>query len=130
MKQNTIDHAHRLLTARKPDWSLDQPFYVDSDFFDMEMELFFNRQWLFAAMTCEIPTPGDWVRVDIGRESIILLRTKDGEIAAYHNTCRHRGSRICLAESGHATRVVCPYHQWSYELNGRLLRTRLMGDAF
>ncbi|MGQ3295396.1 MAG: aromatic ring-hydroxylating oxygenase subunit alpha, partial [Shinella sp.] len=130
MNQDIVNRAHQLLKARKPDWSLEQPFYVDSDFFDMEMELFFTRQWLFAAMTCEIPATGDWIRVDIARESVIVLRKKDGQIAAYHNTCRHRGSRICLAERGRSNRLVCPYHQWSYELDGQLSRTRLMGEAF
>ena len=130
MKQDVIDRAYALLEARTPDWSLDQPFYVDPDFFNVEMELFFARQWLFAAMTCEVAGPGSWIRVDIGRDSVIILRRKDGTIGAYHNTCRHRGSRICVGESGVVSRLVCPYHQWSYELDGRLARTRLMGSDF
>lgn len=130
MKQDVVEHAYALLTARRPNWSLDQPFYCDPDVFDVEMELFFTRQWIFAAMTCEVPEPGSWVRVDIARESVIIVRRKDGTIGAYHNTCRHRGSRICTEESGFATRLVCPYHQWSYELDGTLARTRLMGADF
>lgn len=130
MKQEVINRAYGLLSMRKPDWSLDQPFYIDRDFFDLEMELFFSRQWLFAALTCEIPNVSDWVRVDVGKESVILIRRSDGEIAAYHNTCRHRGSRICLTERGHTKRLVCPYHQWSYGLDGALVRTRLMGEDF
>ena len=130
MRQDVIDRAYALLGQRRPDWSLDQPFYVDRDLFEMEMDLFFNRQWLFAAMSCEVPEIGDWLRVDIGRESVILLRDKAGAIRAFHNTCRHRGSRICTTEKGHANRLVCPYHQWSYELDGSLARTRLMGLDF
>jgi phenylpropionate dioxygenase-like ring-hydroxylating dioxygenase large terminal subunit len=79
---------------------------------------------------CEIPRIGDWVRVDIGRESVIIARRKDGSIGAFNNTCRHRGSRICLEERGNATRLVCPYHQWTYDLDGRLVGTRLMGADF
>jgi Rieske 2Fe-2S family protein len=130
VSQQAIDRAHALLSRRKADWSLDQPFYVDQDIFDVEMELFFKRHWLFAALTCEIPRTGDWVRVDIGRESVIIVRRKDGGVGAFHNTCRHRGSRICLEERGHASRLVCPYHQWTYDLNGQLVGTRLMGDDF
>ena len=130
MNQQAIERAHALLSRRTPDWSLDQPFYVDRDIFDLEMELFFKRQWLFVALACEIPRAGDWIRVDVGRESVIVLRRKDGEIAAFHNTCRHRGSRICLEDRGHATRLVCSYHQWTYELDGRLVGTRLMGEGF
>lgn len=130
MNQQVIDHAYQLLRARKPDWSLDQPFYLDPEFHDLEMKLFFGRQWLFAAMVCEIPRAGDWTRVDVGRESVIIVRRKNGGIGAYHNTCRHRGSRICLEERGHATRLVCPYHQWTYDLDGQLVATRLMGNDF
>ena len=130
MNQQVIDHAYTLLSRRRPDWSLDQPFYVDQDIFDLEMKLFLNRHWLFAALACEIPRAGDWVRVDIGRESIVILRRKDGGVGAYHNTCRHRGSRICLDDRGHASHLVCPYHQWTYDLNGQLVGARLMGDDF
>jgi Rieske 2Fe-2S family protein len=130
VNQQAIDRAHALLSRRKADWSLDQPFYVDQDIFDLEMQLFFRRHWLFAAMACEIPRAGDWVRVDIGRESVIITRRKDGGVSAFHNTCRHRGSRICLEERGHASRLVCPYHQWTYDLNGQLVGARLMGDDF
>jgi glycine betaine catabolism A len=130
VNQQAIERAHALLSRRMPDWSLEQPCYVDRDFFDLEMELFFKRQWLFVALACEIPRAGDWVRVDVGRESVIIVKRKDGEVAAFHNTCRHRGSRICLEERGHALRLVCSYHQWTYDLDGRLVGTRLMGEGF
>jgi glycine betaine catabolism A len=130
VSQQVIDRAYQLLREHKADWSLEQPFYVDRDIFDLEMKVFFNRHWLFAAMTCEIPAAGDWVRVDIGRESVVIVRRKDGELGAFHNTCRHRGSRVCLEERGHAHRLVCPYHQWTYDLDGQLVGTRLMGDDF
>ncbi|MFZ4962854.1 aromatic ring-hydroxylating dioxygenase subunit alpha [Pseudomonas gingeri] len=130
MHQNVIDRAYALLSERRPDWGLEQPFYVDRDFFELEMQVFFRRQWLFAAMTCEIPRPGDWLRVEVGRDSVIVIRGKDGEVKAFHNTCRHRGSRICLEERGSTKRLVCPYHQWSYDLDGQLIGTRLMGDDF
>ena len=130
MKQDAVNRTYSLLSQRREGWSLDQPFYIDPDLFDVEMKLFFGEQWLFAAHTCEVRNAGDWVRVDIGRESVVIVRRKDLTIGAYHNTCRHRGSRICLTDSGHASRLVCPYHQWSYELDGKLARTRLMGDEF
>src|SRR5260370_25269371 len=94
------------------------------------MKLFFNREWLLAAMASEVPQAGDWVRIDIGRESVVIVRRRDGGIGAYHNTCRHRGSRICLEDRGHANLLVCPYHQWSYDLSGKLVGARLMGNDF
>jgi glycine betaine catabolism A len=130
MRPQVIEAAYQQLCARRADWSLDQSFYVDADIFDLEMELFFGRQWLFAAMECEIPTPGDWIRVDIGRESVVIIRRPDGAVRAFYNTCRHRGSRICVAERGHQQRLVCPYHQWTYDSNGQLVGARLMGADF
>lgn len=130
MNRRLVERTYNSLLSRKPDWSLDQAFYVDQDLFDLEMEIFFKRQWLFVAMTSEIAENGDWIRVDIGRESVILVRDKSAVIRAFHNTCRHRGSRICTEERGSASRFVCPYHQWSYELDGSLVRTRLMGSDF
>jgi Rieske 2Fe-2S family protein len=130
VNQQAIERAYELLSRHEADWSLEQPFYLDPQIFDLEMALFFKRRWLFAAMACEIPHAGAWLRVDIGRDSVILVRRKDGGIGAFHNTCRHRGSRICLEERGSASRLVCPYHQWTYDLNGQLVGTRLMGDDF
>jgi Rieske 2Fe-2S family protein len=129
----TLEAARRVrhsLARRVAHTSLDQEFYVGQDVFDLEMELIFGRHWLFAAMSCEIPRTGDWVRVDIGRDSVILIRDAAGAIRGHHNTCRHRGSRICLEERGHAAKLVCPYHQWTYETDGRLWRTRLSDDEF
>jgi phenylpropionate dioxygenase-like ring-hydroxylating dioxygenase large terminal subunit len=99
--------ACSLLSRRTTDWSLDQPFYADQAFFDLEMQLFFGRRWLFVALACEIPRVADWVRVDIGRDSVITARREDGSIGAFHNTCRHRGSRICLEERGNS--ISDPY---------------------
>lgn len=127
---DNVANAYARLSSHRADWSLDQACYVDQGYFDLEMRVFFGRQWLFAALECEIATPGDWIRVDLVRESLIIVRRKDGSIGAYHNTCRHRGSRICLEERGHATRLVCPYHQWTYDLQGQLVGTRLMGADF
>jgi len=100
VNQQAIERAHALLSRRTPDWSLDQPFYVDRDIFDLEMELFFKRQWLFVALACEIPRAGDWVRVDVGRESVIVLRRKDGEIAAFHIVAVRETPAFVLATSG------------------------------
>ena len=61
---------------------------------------------------------------------MILVRDLKGTIRAFHNTCRHRGSRICAAEKGAAVRLVCPYHQWSYDLDGRLLFARQVAEGF
>jgi Rieske 2Fe-2S family protein len=118
------------LAERRPGHSLPQAFYVNEDIFRMELEAVFASDWLFACNTCEIKAPGDFLTLEIGDDSVIIVRGKDGEVGAFHNTCRHRGSRICLEEKGHAQRLVCPYHQWTYTLDGRLFRARQMPADF
>jgi nitrite reductase/ring-hydroxylating ferredoxin subunit len=106
------------LAERKRGFSLPQALYVDPAAFEADLQAVFASDWLFACNVCEIKRPGDYVTLEIGRNSIIVLRDRDGAVRALHNTCRHRGSRICATDRGHATRLVCPYHQWAYELDG------------
>ena len=96
-------------------------FYTSREVFAVDVERIFRRWWSFAGHACTIPHPGDWFTCQIAGDSIIVLRDQHGEIRAFFNTCRHRGSRICGAETGHATHLVCPYHRWSYDLSGRLM---------
>ena len=119
-----------LLRGRRPHHSLDRPFYTDPAFFALDLEHIWRKEWIFVGHTCEVAEPGRWFRTDIANESIIVLRGRDGAVRAFHNTCRHRGARICLAERGRVARLVCPYHQWSYDLDGRLMKARYMGEDF
>jgi Rieske 2Fe-2S family protein len=119
-----------LLDGRRTGFSLPQAFYVDPDLFAADLEAVFEADWLFACNACEVKRPGDWLTLDIGATSVVVLRDREGEVRAFHNTCRHRGSRICLAEKGHSNRLVCPYHQWVYELDGRLRTARQMPQGF
>jgi Rieske 2Fe-2S family protein len=68
--------------------------------------------------------------VQIGEYPVVVVRDRSGSLNAFHNSCRHRGSRICSAERGSVTRLVCPYHQWTYHLDGRLFAARDMGAGF
>ncbi|GLS19557.1 (2Fe-2S)-binding protein [Labrys miyagiensis] len=119
-----------LLAQRRSGFSLPQGLYVDDAIFQAELDAVFATDWLFACNACEIKRPGDFHTLEIGGNSLIVLRDRDGQIRAFHNVCRHRGSRLCLTESGHVNRLVCPYHQWVYELDGRLINARQMPDDF
>jgi Rieske 2Fe-2S family protein len=110
-----------MLDQRDPHFSLPQPFYNDSRLFALDMQHVFEKQWLFADMSCEIPAKGNFFKVEIGSNSIIVVRGAENRIQAFHNVCRHRGSRLCLKDKGKVAKLVCPYHQWTYELDGRLL---------
>jgi Rieske 2Fe-2S family protein len=119
-----------LLMARKPKHSLPQAFYTDPDLYQIDLQRLFYVDWLFAIPACEIPKTGNFVTLEIGAYSVIIVRGADGEIRAFHNTCRHRGSRICQTAKGSSPKLVCPYHQWTYELDGTLLFARDMGPDF
>ena len=118
------------LRNRKPGYSLDQPFYIDPDFHKVDMETIWYRDWLFIGHDCEIPNPGNYFTVQIGDYPVVIVRGTDGKINALHNSCRHRGSRVCNTERGNAAKLVCPYHQWTYDLDGSLLFARQMGEDF
>jgi glycine betaine catabolism A len=118
------------LGARRPGHSLSRKFYVDPAYHAVDVENIWYRQWVFAGHDCEIPKAGDFFTLQVGEYPIIVVRGRDGAIRALHNSCRHRGSRVCPTEKGSAMRLVCPYHNWSYELDGRLLFARDMGAGF
>lgn len=119
-----------LLAQRTPGYALAQPFYVDPGIFQVDMESIFYREWLFAIAACELEKAGSYVTHQVGAYGVILVRGADGQIRAFHNTCRHRGSVLCKSEKGNAPKIVCPYHQWTYELDGKLLWARDMGPDF
>lgn len=120
----------RLIHARREGFSLEQPFYVDPDFYRLDLELIWYRDWLFVGHDCEIARPGSYFTLQVGAYPVVVTRGRDGVIRALHNTCRHRGSRVCTAQKGMAAKLVCPYHQWTYDLDGSLVFARQMGDDF
>lgn len=122
--------TQQLLARRKPGYSLEREFYTDAQIFREDLEAFHYREWLFVTPACELPKPGNYITYKIGEYQIVVVRGADGEIRAFHNTCRHRGSIICKAAKGTTPKLVCPYHQWTYDLDGSLLWARDMGPDF
>ena len=120
----------RLIRDRRDGFSLQQPFYIDPDFFRLDLELIWYRDWLFVGHDCEIAKPGSFFTVQVGDYPVVIVRGRDGNIRALHNSCRHRGSRVCNTERGTSARLVCPYHQWTYDLDGSLVFARQMADGF
>ena len=103
-----------------PGGPLARAFYVDGDVLAAELDLIWRRHWLYAGHACELAKPGDWLTWNVGADAVVVVHGGDGTLRAFHNVCRHRGSRICSAEHGHGTALVCPYHAWTYDLEGRL----------
>lgn len=114
----------------QPGHGLERDFYLNAEIFTREQALIFRRNWVFAGHSCEIPKPGDYLTGDVGGAPLIVLRDRAGQVRALHNVCRHRGSAICTAEHGNVQRLVCPYHSWSYDLDGSLYGAPHAGDGF
>jgi phenylpropionate dioxygenase-like ring-hydroxylating dioxygenase large terminal subunit len=104
-----------------PELSLPGWIYRDPEFFGVEMERVIRPAWQIVCHANEIPAPGDWRTIDYLGESILVIRGDDGEPRAFYNVCRHRASRIVAGEGGCARRLTCPYHAWTYALDGRLV---------
>jgi len=119
--QNAREVTVDMLKTRDASFSLPQPFYCDERLFNIDMQEIFGNEWLIAGMTCEIPAKGNFIALQIGKNPIVVIRGAEGKIHAFHNVCRHRGSRLCVTDKGKVAKLVCPYHQWTYELDGRLL---------
>ena len=120
----------RQLKNRREGFSLEQPFYIDQDYFKLDMEHIWYRDWLFIGHDCEIPRAGNYFTAQIGDYPVVLVRGKDQVIRAFHNTCRHRGHRVCTSDRGASAKLVCPYHNWTYDLDGSLVFARQMGETF
>jgi Rieske 2Fe-2S family protein len=118
-----------LIAAYRPGQTLAQPFYSRPDIFERDMALVLGR-WTCVGHASEIPGAGDYLTTELGLESAIVVRQADGSIRAMANVCRHRGSRVCAKPHGHATLLICPYHAWSYHLDGSLRQAREMPEGF
>lgn len=110
-----------LIERQRPGWTLDRDFYLDPAIAAAEAAAFWHRRWLFAVHGCEIAGPGAFATLTIAGDPVVVVRGRDGKARAFANVCRHRGSRVCAEEHGRVHRLVCPYHAWSYDLDGRLL---------
>jgi Rieske 2Fe-2S family protein len=96
--------------------------YSDPGLFAREQELIFEQMWFCAVRSADIGTPGAFQTVQVGRESILITRSRRGEARAFFNICRHRGAQLCTEESGEVKRSFqCPYHAWTYDLDGKLV---------
>jgi Rieske 2Fe-2S family protein len=115
--------------AREPlkrlEAGLPASWYHDPEHYRRELEVLWYGRWIAVAREEEIPGPGDYRVAEIGTQSVFVVRGDDGALRGFHNTCRHRGSILCTAPQGSfaRSRIVCPYHAWTYDLAGRLVAT-------
>lgn len=94
--------------------------YTDPDVLRLEIDLIFMRSWVFVGHETEIPNPGDFKTAHVGMQPVLLTRCAEGRIHAFLNRCLHRGSVVCREPRGNTLSFTCPYHAWSYGIDGKL----------
>lgn len=108
------------LRALVEDDRVHQSVYTDPAIFDLEMERIFEKTWVFAGHESQLPQPGDYVRVRLGKRDVIIARTDDGGLVGLLNRCAHRGAAMVGTARGHVKRFECAYHGWAYARDGKL----------
>ena len=98
--------------------------FHDPEVLVFEQEAWFARSWLCVGREEDAAEAGQYFLATIAGEGVIVIRGRDGELRAFHNVCRHRGSLLVTEPAGRQVRFQCPYHAWTYELDGRLLRAK------
>jgi Rieske 2Fe-2S family protein len=124
------DALHKLLEEYRPGHALPGAAYKDPGIYELEVRHIMLKAWHYVGHQSMVPERGDWFLFEIAGESVIVVRDGQGGVNAMLNVCRHRGSRICDAEAGHDARFTCPYHGWTYGLDGALKAAARMDDGF
>src|SRR5256886_2395131 len=109
--------------------SLPQKYFVSPDLFAEEQHKIFSEEWLLVGHQSQLPGAGDFFVATVANESLIVVRDQQSRIRAFYNVCRHRGSRLKEEACGHASTIQCPYHAWTYALDGRLMGAPHMDDV-
>ena len=127
---NISSDIRSLINNRRKGHTLPAPFYLSKEFHDLDIAEIFSKHWIYVAIEPDIAEPGDYIRVEVGHNSVIIVRDDAMQIKAFHNVCRHRGSQLCDEQKGSVGNIVCPYHQWTYDLSGKLIYNEHMGEDF
>src|SRR5438477_840082 len=109
--------------------TLPQQYFVSDEIFRQEQEQLFSKQWILVGHQSQIVRNGDYFVAEVNRESLIVIRDKNGRIHGFFNVCRHRGTRLKEDACGHASAIQCPYHAWTYGLDGRLIGAPHMDEV-
>ncbi len=99
---------------------IDKSVYLDPEIFELEMQNIWAKAWIFIGHDSQVPHAGDFYTTDIGRSPVVMVRAKDGQVHVLHNRCGHKGAKVAGKKCGNVAGFRCPYHGWSYKLDGAL----------
>jgi glycine betaine catabolism A len=118
--------AERFTAAAK---TLPQKYFLSPGIFSEEQEKIFSQHWVLVGHHSQIPRAGDYFIAEVAGENLIIIRGAAADICGFYNVCRHRGTRLREEPCGHVSAIQCPYHAWTYALDGRLLGAPHMDDV-
>jgi choline monooxygenase len=123
LKNLTVPFFHRYNSEVERSYNLPGPYYTSPEIFDKEKEKIFSKSWIFAGHIEKVPKRGSYFTVRINDEEIFIIRESDDTIRAFYNVCPHRGHELVKGE-GKKNVITCPYHAWTFRLDGQLNKAR------
>jgi len=125
-----MQSLQELIERHQPGHTLERDFYTSEAIYQLDLEKVWGHHWHWVGHTSQLANTGDYLVYEFGQESVIVVRESADKISAHLNVCRHRGSRVCLSNSGNTRSFTCPYHAWTYNLDGSLRAGRHMPESF
>jgi Rieske 2Fe-2S family protein len=126
-----VNQAKLVAFGEKSDGALTLPqeYFVSDELFETEQRKIFSKEWLLVGHQSQVAQAGDFFVAEVADESVIVTRDRTDSVRGFYNVCRHRGTRLCEEESGHAAAIQCPYHAWTYGLDGKLVGAPHMDEV-
>ncbi|MCM2331951.1 MAG: Rieske 2Fe-2S domain-containing protein, partial [Pseudomonas sagittaria] len=103
--------------------------FTDAELFELEMKHIFEGNWIYLAHESQIPEKNDYYTVTMGRQPVFIARNRAGELNAFINSCSHRGATLCRFKHGNKATYTCPFHGWTFDTNGKLLKVKDPSEA-